>query len=78
MRSIRSGRSRASVFDRVALARALAADLIAAALSAVGKHLSESPGSQAEIETYADALADMFCAYLKSLEGASQAPVKKS
>lgn len=47
--------------------RAMAGDLITTTLSTVGKDFSESPRSQAEIESYADAMADMFCAYLKSL-----------
>jgi AcrR family transcriptional regulator len=48
--------------------RALAGDLITTTLSKVGKHVSETPRSAAEIEAYADALADMFCAYLASLD----------
>ena len=48
-------------------ARALAADLIKTTLSAVGKRFSERAASPAEIETYADAMAAMFCAYLGSL-----------
>jgi AcrR family transcriptional regulator len=47
--------------------RALAGDLMATTLSAVGKHLSETPRTPAEIEAYADAMADMFCAYLRVL-----------
>ena len=47
--------------------RARAGDLITTTLSAVGKDFSESPRSRAEIERYADAMADMFCAYLNSL-----------
>ena len=53
--------------------RALAADLITTTLSKVGKHFSESPRSPADIETYAGALADMFCTYIESLAGASGA-----
>ena len=49
--------------------RALAGDLSTHTLSAVGKQFSESPRTEAEIETYADALADMLCAYLDSLAG---------
>lgn len=41
--------------------RALAADLITTTLSAVGKHFSGSPRTSAEIEAYAEAMADMFC-----------------
>jgi len=48
--------------------RALAADLTTTTLRHVGKHFSETPRSLAEIETYADAMADMFCAYLRALE----------
>jgi hypothetical protein len=48
--------------------RALAGDLITATLSAVGKHFSESPQSPAEIEAYAEAMADMFCDYLKGFK----------
>ena len=48
--------------------RALAGDLITRTLSAVGKHFSKSPRAPAEIEAYANAMADMFCAYLRSLE----------
>ncbi len=47
--------------------RVLAGDLITHTLSAVGKQFSESPRTDAEIEGYADALADMLCAYLDSL-----------
>ena len=44
--------------------RALAGNLITTTLSQVGKHFSGTPRSPAEIEAYADAMADMFCAYL--------------
>jgi hypothetical protein len=33
-----------------------------------GERFSESPRTPAEIDIYADGLADMFCAYLKSLD----------
>src|SRR4051812_15684965 len=46
-------------------ARALAGDLITTTLSSVGKHFSETARTPAEIEVYADAMADMFCAYLR-------------
>ena len=58
--------------------RALAADLITTTLSKVGKHFSESPRSPTKIETYAQAMAAMFCAYLESLAGASGARAAKS
>ncbi|WFU19752.1 TetR family transcriptional regulator [Bradyrhizobium sp. CB3481] len=47
--------------------RILAGELITTTLSAVGKQFSESPRTSAEIETYADAVADMLCAYLEDL-----------
>jgi AcrR family transcriptional regulator len=72
-----SGERTIQVFMREALpkasesTRALAADLITATLSKVGKRFSENPRSPGEIEAYAAAMADMFCAYLKSLAGGS-------
>ena len=54
--------------------RILAGDLITHTLSAVGKQFSAGPRTDAEIEAYADALADMLCAYLDSLaRGVGQA-----
>jgi len=47
---------------------ALAADVIKTTLSTVGKQFSESPRSSAEIDAYADAMADMFCAYVAAIE----------
>ena len=47
--------------------RAIAADLMTTTLSQVGKHFSEAPRTSAEIDAYADAMADMFCAYLRAL-----------
>ena len=44
--------------------RALARDLIKTTLGAVGKEFSETPRTAREIAAYADAMADMFCAYL--------------
>ena len=48
-------------------ARTLAGSLITTTLSTVGKQFSESPRTTAEIDVYADAMADMFCAYLADL-----------
>jgi AcrR family transcriptional regulator len=48
--------------------RALAGELITTTLSKVGKHFSETPRAPAEIEARADALADMFCGYLRDLD----------
>jgi AcrR family transcriptional regulator len=47
--------------------RALAGDLITTTLNAVGKRFSEAPRTPTEIALYADAMADMFCAYLEGL-----------
>jgi AcrR family transcriptional regulator len=74
-----SGDRTVRVFMREALpkasemARSVSADLITTTLSKVGKHFSESPRSPAEIEAYAGAMADMFCAYLESLAAGSDA-----
>jgi AcrR family transcriptional regulator len=47
--------------------RALAAGLLMDTLSAVGKRFSERPRAGDEIAAYADALADMLCAWLDTL-----------
>jgi AcrR family transcriptional regulator len=47
--------------------RAVAGELITTTLSAVGKQFSESPRTPAQIKAYADAMANMFCAYLKDV-----------
>jgi AcrR family transcriptional regulator len=47
--------------------RALAGDLIMTTLGEVGKRFSESPRTGPDIEVYAEAIADMFCAYLEKL-----------
>ena len=68
-----SGERTVQTFLREALpeapdaARALVGELIMMTLSAVGKDFSGSPRTPVEIETYADAMADMFCAYLGRL-----------
>lgn len=74
----KEGRARANqtiqAFMREALpeatdtTRQLAGDLIADTLSAAGKKLSRSPRTSRQINAYAAAMADMFCAYLTSLE----------
>jgi AcrR family transcriptional regulator len=50
--------------------RTLASDLLTTTLSTVGKDFSETPRTAAEIEIYAGAMADMFCAYLEHLRDA--------
>jgi hypothetical protein len=51
-----------------------AGDLIARTLSSVGKHFSGTPHTLEEIEAYADAMADMFCAYLRTLQDGEARP----
>ncbi len=47
--------------------RLLAADLLTDTMSAVGKQFSERPRTPEEIVAYADALADMLCAWMERL-----------
>lgn len=55
-------------------ARLLAGELIMTTLYSVGKRFSEQPRTPAEIEAYAEAMADMFCAYLRACRHDSAAP----
>ncbi|WP_130834423.1 TetR family transcriptional regulator [[Erwinia] mediterraneensis] len=43
-------------------------ELITTTFSAVGSRFSETPRTPAEIAAWADALTDMFCAYLRELQ----------
>jgi AcrR family transcriptional regulator len=52
-----------------AAARRLTADLIEASLTQVGSSFSEIGRSDEEIVRFAEAMADMFCAYLQQLVG---------
>lgn len=54
--------------DVASATRQLAGDLIVDTLSAGGSKFSKRPRSARQIKTYADAMADMFCAYLASVE----------
>jgi AcrR family transcriptional regulator len=47
--------------------RSLAADLVMTTLTTVGQQFSETPRTDDEITAYANALADMLCAYLATL-----------
>jgi AcrR family transcriptional regulator len=59
--------------------RVLAGELIITTLAAAGKDFSESPRTADEIRIYADAMADMFCAYLQALkQGPEKPPGRKS
>jgi AcrR family transcriptional regulator len=53
--------------------RSSAGDLVTVTLTAAGKQFSESPRTSAEISAFADAMADMFGAYLGSLTPARRA-----
>jgi AcrR family transcriptional regulator len=48
--------------------RDLVGDLVMTTMSTVGKQFSETERTDAEIESYAEAMADMFCAYLRGLK----------
>lgn len=61
---------REAIPDVADATRALAGGMVMGTLGAVGKQFSESPRTPAEIRDYADALADMLCAYLTSLSSA--------
>jgi AcrR family transcriptional regulator len=50
--------------------RALAGSLVTTTLSAVGKQYSEQPRTAREMTVYSEALADMLCAYLATIDGA--------
>lgn len=53
--------------DAAEATRHIAGDLIKTTLREVGKRFSETPRAPEEIDAYADAMADMFCAYLNAL-----------
>ena len=48
--------------------RLVACELIKTILSTAGKEFSEKPRSPKQIKTFANAMADMFCAYLEKLQ----------
>ncbi|WNG34346.1 TetR/AcrR family transcriptional regulator [Archangium violaceum] len=68
-----SGTRAVQVFMREALPnaseekRALAGDVIMMSLNTVGKRISEQKRTEQEVDAYAGAMADMFCAYLRQL-----------
>jgi AcrR family transcriptional regulator len=53
--------------DADAAQRAIAADVMKMSLSAVGKRVSEDGRSSAEVDAVAQAMGDMFCAYVEKL-----------
>ncbi|ANN67561.1 TetR family transcriptional regulator [Bordetella bronchialis] len=57
--------------------RTVAGDLIMTTLAKVGKHFSGSPRSAAEIKAYANAMGDMFCAYVDKIEPESHPAARR-
>ncbi len=57
--------------------RALACELVMTALSELGKNLSETRRTAAQVAAFADAMADMFCAYLAQLQSRPAAPAPR-
>lgn len=51
--------------------RAFAADLVGTVMSSTGKAISVQNRSRPEVDALADAVGDMFCAYLKTNRAAS-------
>lgn len=47
--------------------RELAGRLLTDTMSTVGKQFSESPRTETDVQVYAEAMAQMFCAYLEAL-----------
>lgn len=58
--------------------QSLAASLIKTTLSAVGKQFSETPRTPAEVTAFAEALADMFCAYLDGITNSDSRPRRQA
>jgi AcrR family transcriptional regulator len=52
--------------------RAFAADVVMTTMSTVGKKVSEQQQTEAEVDAWAEASADMYCAYLRRLVAASR------
>jgi AcrR family transcriptional regulator len=69
----KSGRRRTLTFMREVLPgvpvreRAFASDLVMTTMSAIGKKVSEQGYSRTEVDRWAAATGDMFCAYLQQL-----------
>jgi AcrR family transcriptional regulator len=71
----KQGRRRSEAFMKEAIpnaapaTRRLAAEVVMTTMSTVGKAISERAGSRAEVAAFAQATSDMFCAYLRTLDG---------
>lgn len=60
-----------------ASARERTAEIVTATLGAVGKQFSERPRSPDEIASYADAVADMFSAYVERARASSRTAARR-
>ena len=75
----KNGRRRTLTFMREVLPgvpvreRAFASDLVMTTMSAIGKKVSEQGYARTEVERWATATGDMFCAYLQQLPQNKQA-----
>jgi len=75
----KAGRRRTLTFMREVLPgvpvreRAFASDLVMTTMSAIGKKVSEQGYARTEVERWATATGDMFCAYLQQLSKNKQA-----
>jgi AcrR family transcriptional regulator len=75
----KAGRRRTLTFMREVLPgapvreRAFASDLVMTTMSAIGKKVSEQGYSRNEVDRWATATGDMFCAYLQQLRQNKQA-----
>jgi AcrR family transcriptional regulator len=74
----KAGRRRTLTFMREVLPgvpvkeRAFASDLVMTTMSAIGKKVSEQGYARTEVERWATATGDMFCAYLQQLSKTKQ------
>ncbi len=55
--------------------RQLVGDLLVMTMTSVGKEISETPKTKAEIDAYAETMSDMFDTYLRSLQCERSTPV---
>lgn len=55
--------------------RQLVGDLLVMTMTSVGKEISETPKTKADIDAYAETMSDMFDTYLRSLQCERSTPV---
>jgi hypothetical protein len=76
----RKGKRRLALFisevlpDASAEQREVAADVVMTAMSTLGKAISERECSKAQVDAFAEASSDMFCAYLQQLHSKCAQP----